>query len=591
MFRRHVAGNDTFRLTDLAFGLLLCAAFLVTDHYPPWTAFHSELMAAGAGAIAVLMGWRSVGRVRPAGGVLLLFALAAVPWLQWAAGLFTFRGDAWVASLYLAGTGMCCWAGQVDRLNDDRLLRNVAVATFAAALLTTAVALYQWLGLRGLNQLYAAEGLAGARPGGNLGQPNHVATLLTLGLAALALARARTIVGSAVGAVLALVLIVGLALTQSRVPWVAAALLMVWVVARRGAPLTALRLSSRAVSLFLVAYGLLFWTAHRLANLVAEGGTHIGEESSRLGVGRRPLLWGQWIEAARQSPWFGYGWQQGHVAQSAGALVRPGLEPSPYAHDVVLDLIAWNGLPLAILCIGVFGWWYWRAARRVEDVPDVFRFAALTVLVAHALVEYPHAYAYFLVPVALLSGGLMETRGHVGGSLLTKAAYATGALAATLSTFVLVRDYLLVEPDIRALREQTARIGGVRMTDPVEGLWMLDQMQAFSHDARIVPRAGMPQAEIDALIGTSRRFPTAGFLQQRALALAANGRNAEATQTMRLLCVLSGQSFHDLVAERLAEIARERLPEAEPFAESLRARRAATPQGMTDNRAATCPMG
>src|SRR5690606_5609379 len=61
------------------------------------------------------------------------------------------------------------------------------------------------------------------------------------------------------------------------------------------------------------------------------------QQMARLG------LYEQFSNAVLQGPWYGYGWGQGFSAQAAVALEHPHYEPSYYAHNVLLDLLVWNG--------------------------------------------------------------------------------------------------------------------------------------------------------------------------------------------------------------------------------------------------------
>jgi O-antigen ligase len=551
--------------------IFLLFAWWVTDHYPPWTSFHSELLAAVAGALAV--GGALLSR-RQAGGVcrttFALLACALMPWAQWAGGVVVFRGDALLASLYLAGTALCYHAGQIAQASErDRLVDAIAAVMLTATILTTGVLLYQWFGLQGLNEILIAGSSIGTRAGGNLGQPNHTATLLCMGLAALLLFRTQGVVGNWAGVLAAIYIALGLALTQSRVPWLVFLLLTAAMMWRQQALFLALKLPASAVLSWFVAYALLFWAVGALPEAVFNAAQSDGN-ASRLGVGLRPILWGQWLEALRHAPWYGYGWMQGNAAQQAAALTRPGLEATDYSHSLPLDLLAWNGLPLGGLLVLAAVVWYIRAVAGAEGAKQAFRVAVVTALGAHSLVEYPFAYTYFLVPTALLAGQLCATTKsaaqHRAWPLVTLAVAATAIL---LGGIAVVRDYLRVEPDAHILREQIARVGGLRHTEPVRGLWVLDQMEALSRTSRIEPKTGMTRAELDDLLAAAHRFPNTLLLQQASLALASNGRLSEAHDQMRLLCALYGDGFYRITVARMSAIADEQGSSAKPFVASL----------------------
>ncbi len=552
--------------------IFLLFAWWVTDHYPPWTSFHSELLAAVTGVLAV--GGALLSR-RQAGGVsrttLSLLACALIPWAQWAGGVVIFHGDALLASMYLAGTALCYYAGQITQASErDRLLGAIAAVMLIAAILTTGVLLYQWFGLQGLNEILIAGSSAGTRAGGNLGQPNHTATLLCMGLAALLLFRTQGVVGNWAGALAAIYIALGLALTQSRAPWLVFLLLAAAMMWRRQALFSALKLPASAVLSWFVAYALLFWAVSALPEAVFDTTAQSDGTASRLGVGLRPILWGQWLEALRHAPWYGYGWMQGNAAQQAAALTRPGLEATDYSHSLPLDLLVWNGLPLGGLLVLATVVWYVRAVARAEGATQAFRVTVVTALGAHSLVEYPFAYTYFLVPTALLAGQLCATtKSGAQHRAWPRVALVVVATAVLLGGIAVGRDYLRVEPDAHILRAQIARVGGLRHTEPVHGLWVLDQMEALSRTSRIEPTTGMTRAELDDLLAAAHRFPSTLLLQQASLALASNDWLSEAHDQMRLLCALYGDGFYRITVARMSAIVDEQDSSAKPFVASL----------------------
>lgn len=572
-----VSKNGSTDAWRLALGLavaLFIASLQITDHYPPWTAFHSEVLAALAFFGFSLWAWPRLRPVAsPPSASWVLWAVAAVPWLQWSMGTLPVVEHAVLPSLYLWAAGHVLWTSAALAERDrERLGRALMFAIVVGGVFNGLVAVYQWLGLRGVSQLLVIEGAAGDRAGGNVAQSNHAATLMLMAVLGLIDWRSRRVVPGALLLVAGVVLCVGLALTQSRVPWLAVVLLAVWVAIRRGGPLASWRAGGTVViAAALALYLLAFWGAVHLPESFAPD-LHRDPDGSRASVGRRPVLWAQWWTGLQSSPLLGFGWRQGTLAQQVGALVHPGVESSPYAHNLLLDLLAWNGWVLGSALVLVLIVWFIRFGWRVQGHHRTICFAALVVLLAHALVEYPFAYTYLLLPAAYFAGVMVAEGNAPGrGTRWSPVWLASAALAAAGLTAI-VRDYMLVEPNIRLLREQNARIGGQWHSPPAENLWVLDALQAFSRDARIVPRADMPDHELASLRTTSKLFPTLGLLQTRALALAASGRDQEAAEALQLVCVLHGDRHYGLVLERAQRLASESMPAAAAFADDAKRR-------------------
>ena len=546
---------------------LLLIGWLAPNHYRPWASFYNELLAAlGGAALVSAVLWRSAAvRVPPIAVVLV--ALAGVPLLQWLNGQIDYVGDAWIAALYLWGIALCIATGtncaDGPGLSRSRLL---VWSLLWSGIASVGLGLYQWLGLSGL-EIWAVDMAAAGRVVANLGQPNHLATLLSFAVFAAAYLHAVRLIGSGVAIGAVALLLLGSSLTQSRTPWLAFAVcaVLTWSAGRVVRQRLRIR---RAVVLGLGAWFALcsIVTPHlaRALDLVATLAP-----DGRLSAGLRPLLWSQMLEAIRLSPWTGYGWLQGHVAQGAAALQRPGLEYSSYAHNLFLDLLLWNGLPLGSLLIGAALLWFWSIARRIDDVDQWFRLMVVACFGAHAMVEFPHAYAYFLVPVAFFAGQLEASKRPGGGLLIPWAAVVAAAIATLALGAAVAVDYLRIEEDGRGLRMQLARIGVGTALPPVPPVRVLDQLQAMARTARVDPAPAMRPDEIADLLRVADRFPSLFFLPRAVTALALNDRQADAREQLRKLRGIHGEEQYAIVLLQMQSLAETTYPQLLGFVSAL----------------------
>jgi len=100
------------------------------------------------------------------------------------------------------------------------IINWLAGALTIAALISVWLALYQWT-LQPSN-IWIADLPPNARPFANLAQPNQLATLLSMGLAAVLFFYEKHALHRISSSLLALLLLFGIALTQSRTPWLMA---------------------------------------------------------------------------------------------------------------------------------------------------------------------------------------------------------------------------------------------------------------------------------------------------------------------------------------------------------------------------------
>lgn len=513
---------------------LLPVAWLLPNHYPPWLSAWQDGVA-----LLVLSALASVikrGTEIPAPwAVGIAVALAAVA-LQWGAGLLMFGGDALAVAVYVVAFGLSLTVGLAHSLprqaDHDQLLQAMSLAVALAASASVGIALVQWTGAINLG-IWGADLPPGGRPFGNVAQPNHLCSIAFLGLCSLALLRERGLVGRAGFALGAVWMLLGMVMTGSRTGWlqVAALLLMALALARR----CDARVGPRHVAALALVYGLgvLVWPAINEALLLAPGRA-MAEVATG---GTRPLHWAAMLTAIAQEPWFGYGWQQVSVAQVRTADLQPHVgEYIEHSHNLFLDLLIWNGVPVGLLLIGILVWWFVTRLARCRDATVFWLMACITGLGAHAMVEYPLTYAYFLIPLGLWIGAVDGLQGQGARWVMpARTMQAAGLLFGGLLAWVAV-DYLKAEQAFRLLRLESARIGAAGLTTPPPDLHLLTQLEAFQRFAHTQARTGMSEAELDAMRKVTERFAFPPSMFRYALAQGLNGQPDGAALTLLRLC-------------------------------------------------------
>lgn len=520
-------------------------------HAQPWTAFYVDatmiVPAALLLAYSVITGPSSFVIPRESW---ILAAVATVPLGQFLFGLIDYAGDAWLATVYAFGLATAIVVGARLQQTQPWRLPSALFASFAIAGLTSVVLMVlQWRQHAALGTLLLSLPV-GSRLSANLGQPNQLATLLVWGLIALWWVRLRQHLHGLVVVVLAVLLLAGIAMTQSRAGAVEVLLLAgaAWLFRRQ------VRAHAYAVALIgLFAWFALAFATWPLVDAMARPG-QVPTLAERLTNGTRMMHWSILVDAIVARPWFGWGWNQVVHAQLEFARLHPPThEVIQYGHNLVLDLLLWNGIPIgALLGIGIAGW-FWRQYHLATSPERVLLLLAIAVFTLHAQFELPHGYFVFLLPVGLMVGSLhVPTRGDAsvvrGRGIVTLVSIAT-----LLLTLTILRDYSLVSEEWMAQRFRAANIGK-NDEEPRPKLIILSNMDALLVSLRSRPTPGMKETELEQLGRITRRYPSAGGLFRYAWALALNGRVSEATQTLELLCHVHAQA--QCVAARQAWLAK-----------------------------------
>ncbi|MBC7620050.1 MAG: O-antigen ligase C-terminal domain-containing protein [Candidatus Saccharibacteria bacterium] len=503
-------------------------------HTDPWPTLYSEVVAGLVVlpfAVWVLVVCR--GRLE-FDAVSIGFALVAlVPLLQAAGGLFLFPAEAPVVSIYLVGLSLAVAVARSSEAYAPGRLSDALFAGLAiASLASMALALAQWLHLDWGPLLAAIPG--GVRTVANVGQPNELSTLLVWGLVGLWWAHLHRNIGGGVTLLAAAFLLVGVASTQSRTGWLAVGLLFITGVTSPASLGSAKhRVAFMGLGLWFVLL-VLVWPA---ATHLVDGGDALSLEA-QLSTGQRPEIWAMMIDGIRHQPWFGYGWNQGRLVQLS---VLPNYSDLKigvqHAHNLILDLLVWNGVPLGLSFAGLLGAWFWWQLRRTVTAAQVLLLLALCTFMLHCMLELPHCKAFFLVPVALIMGTLNARSAMPNMFRLPRVAVVLSVVVLAGALVLMWIDYRRIEVDLLAYRMRVARIGHVPQPR-APNIYVLNGLQSALLNLRIEPHAGMDAADLERLRLTAIRYPIESALFKYAKSAALNGQPHAAQESLSRWCLL-----------------------------------------------------
>ena len=546
--------------------IIFVLSWLLPNHYPPWVNFHSEFLAFAG--IFLLLGGLIIKRsliIKIPRITLFLCLLAAIPWVQLAYGVLFFAGDAFISSFYIFGflfsivAGYSCTKKQGGDSVNIWLLP--AIMLFSAAFLSALIGWMQWLGLPDSYTTYAMQTEPGERIIANLGQPNQLATLLLMGIIGLIFIRDRRLTGRT-GFFLGLVTLTwALVLCESRTALLSAVIVTVYLTGKRvqkKAESTAYQYSKKFIWVWLAGFCFATYALPFVNSLLLlEAGRAI-EFADNNG---RVEIWLQTLAAADASPWIGYGWNQTPVAQATGALVYPGGLAYSNAHNLLLDLVVWVGIPLGLVIFGVIVYWAGSRALAIQKPQSVYAMAMLLPFFVHSLLEFPFSYAYFLLVAGLLVG-IVES-GYLHTQSLTISKKSASCI---LSLFVLLGgfigyEYLLIEEDYRYARFENLRVGSTPAEYQRPNIYVSTQLAALLRVLRQQAVPGMSAEQIHLLQKVSMRSGMRPLVFRYAVALGLNGDPAGATKQMRLVKSMFGDTYYSVAKTEMIRLATDEYPQ------------------------------
>ena len=549
------------------FALLFCASWLIPHHFPPWISWHNEICAFAA--VLWLYGWILIHQKfdirRPVKAPLALWPpvlLTIVGVIQLVTGHIAFAGDAWVLGFYLM---LCIFAihigyAIVGEHEPSSIISRLSVLLVVVGAVSVTISLIQTLEISSNpNWIWRMPTLR--RPGANLGQPNQLATLILFALVSLYFLFEARRVRTLITLPLAAILILGLAITESRSGALGLLVMVGWWILKRRSITFSISLS--VVGSGVLFFALCFWFWPACFSLIQEGGwsSHAVTAKVNTSAGTRLVIWPQLWEAAMQRPWFGWGLREVSTAQNAVLHGYSESEPFTYAHNIVLDLAIGVGIPVTLLLLGVTCVWLWRRARAANDLVTWYCIAIALPFGVHSMLEFPFAYAYLLAPVMFLLGVLearLAPRRMVAIPWWTAAA-AWALVSAAMAWSVV--EYIVIEEDFRMARFEAFNVGKTPSSYERPHIVLLTQLGDLLEGARLIPAPGMAPQRIELARKVAMHFPATATQNRYAQSLALNGNPQEAIRQLRVMRAMHGEANYAQIKAGWITLASEKYPQ------------------------------
>lgn len=530
----------------ILFGSLISLGFgwLLPIRGQLWSSFYPELsVLVGIAFLALVFLPRLSRFTLPIAGILLV---SLIPLGQVYIGTLMFSGDGWLNSIYISSFFLAVVVGFNFGLSDElngRFVDSFAVVLLVASILSALIGIRQWLGLADSDlELH----YNGARAYANLGQPNHLGTLLCLGLIALVYLFERRKLERITASMLATVTLFALVTTQSRTPFLIGLSVIVfwWWQCRR--------FQLQLTSLWLVGWFCAFIAVYILFPSLSDELVLPSQNlEARADPSRRFELWAVAWKAIMEGPALGYGWGQIITAQIAvnDELALQGL--MFYSHNLFLDILLWNGIWVGGLIIVCTAFWVFRLLLAAPRLETTFALLVLGAIFTHAMVEFPHAYAYFILPAGLMLGVAESGRSEGCASGMSGwVRYLLGLIIATVLV-VSVREYQHYALNDFNRRIAAAGVIGFEQQELSGSFRLFSQLEALQNFREIELTDKLSDDDLNKMSRVALRYPYLANLYRYSLALFLNKRYNDGAVQLKLLRSIHGEETYVLALEQL----------------------------------------
>lgn len=352
---------------------------------------------------------------------------------------------------------------------DNGVVHSLFASIFVAGVASCLIGIGLWLGIFQEYESYQVW-MSHADPGnpliGNLSQPNQIGTLILWSIVVSlyyfeqtnkseSAKKVKWVLGS--GVVFAVLLMaIGVALTQSRTALLNIILitLIVFVFRTHFDFRTRILISLALVVVVAISAGLPYLKSVLLGieNTAVMGGKTFADRPRLIAYSIfLHAIWSEWT--------LGYG--IGGVVFANIENILPGNPLNMYfghSHNIFIDIFVWFGIPVGLLVSAFIIGRLWRLVMQVKTKEEMAILGMFSVVLVHALLEYPLHYAYFLVPCAIFYRFCKVSSSSSGYLISTRWIFSCWILS-LIVFYVVAKNYLDVEQDIRQAKLQMAIMG------------------------------------------------------------------------------------------------------------------------------------
>ena len=531
--------------------LLVCFAWLIPFHKTPWPTFSSEVLTFLSASLLLLSFYKQkIDFPRPQ---LIAIPLLTIPLLQLATGQILYASNAILCFAYVLMFWLMVIAGfnlSKEVKQRERVFSIFSLVVLVVGLISSVIAICQWLNIHGYFSPWMYT-FKGNRPYANLAQPNNLATLLTVALLACLYFYEKKWLKNIYLVPYALILMFSIALTQSRTSWVVCLFILIYLGVKqfnRNKRFGFLKLLGWVVVFALMIVNLPF--IHQfIADLFGLKMVETASVVERASSGYLRLdMWQQQSIAKLQKTIRKKGWNQTDLAQMAAFDTHPSHEWYKSAHNIIFDLLIWNGAIIGGLIVVYLTAWLFWLNKGVKDTVSIIATLMVCAILIHGLLEFPLHYAYFLLPTGFLLGVIQAQYKNLPAIQVSSKITSVIAIIFIVGCAVSIRDYFLykeqsgiasVKTPLSASQQNVMDKDIILLTQFKERIWWI----------QLDPKTKMNGEQLAHIERMVANMSAKYDLYKHAQVLAFNGKEKQARHQLWVLETLHNQkrAYEDLL--------------------------------------------
>lgn len=533
-------------------------SILNPSHTLPWVSFYSEKYCFVS--LIFLMLYMSFTSIQIPKLIIPIFLIVIIPIFQYFLGVIIFYETVFFSSIYLFSFLITLIIGYNLALNTNKVKKHEKIMRIFSYIFTlicffsSFIIIIQWLNFSNFQPNILK--ISTSRAYGNLAQPNQMATILFIGLISIWYLYEKANKNKNVLFLLALVFLFSISLTQSRTSWMVIIFILVYFSYIKTKINLKISFKSLAIfTLFFISNILLL----PLYNALNPWSINTVNIIKRATSGYERLeIWKHFVHCILEQPVLGYGWYQtqlGNVSFVEEVAHRQSIDS---AHNIILDILLWCGLPIGGLIIIYFSYLLILSFIQTKNKEMIAAFLIIIVVVIHALLEYPLFYSYFLLPIGFLIGLILSQIQLSNFNIEKILNIPIVALAITCFIVVSTGYHYMYEKRLNSLlikndtKKEIDNIVKKNYYFFIEN-YTYDRSNFIIYWIKFDPYTNLDKNQIFSLKSSIMATATKQNLKKYAILLAYNGHRIEAEHFLKIIYYFYDEKilYHDLLDKEL----------------------------------------
>jgi len=499
--------------------LLIFISTLIPNSFYPWTSFWMESISLVGLLVLIIYILKKNNKLKVDIYSLGFFsAFIIIIFINLLLRVNVFTGDYYFGILYSTAFILSVLVGQ------NLTEKNIALIVFTVISLISAIlAIVQW-SQPGLDNLYIRNIPLDARPFANLGQPNHLSTILTIGLFCFFIISEK--LSTITKLLVVIIFCFALALTQSRT-----GILQLVV-----ASLLFFHFDKKNRMLYIASLFIYFLSFILITKLVDF--THIDSSRDLIQEGLKTTRIQHWIslfDSTKQL--FGHG-----ILSTAHVHLTEANNPAKegtltYAHNIFIDLILWFGLIPGFILTSLLIASCRPPLKESLDPSQNKIWTLFAIFFIHCLLEYPFAYLHLLIPAGIFLG---ISKNKINKSMLqisNKILYPVYLAIIIISGLIFI-ETIKISPKIESLRYLDMNFIEESKIHKDNYLF-INQLNSYVMHRHGRPKENISASELADYNNAAYRFASAPLLFRAAIANKYYGNTKQSDYFLQKICQLN----------------------------------------------------